>query len=685
MSDSTTYINCEEAVASIRSVLDGEASPDLAASLDSHIAVCAGCLEEFERRRQVLALLGNTLGQRRISDSFDLNANKRLNVMRDTPDRPRAVTSKDSRRMKAIEHESDPDALAAELNTETGQEEPVEEAAVAGGGGLLSNLGSAPWWAVSCALHVLIIVLAGLVTMAIELPKNDDAVIMMTELAARPQVETDQQKEKPESQLDALQSKHDTPATDPTSKEASDIVVPPDLLAKAELGDHFETINPDRPDTQSAFGNPDARMFHSVQGNDEAEGGGGMGGMSMEDVIGVGGAASKGSGGGWGGGDGTGIGVGTGAGRGSFGQRNGGGRKLMVKRHGGSKSTENAVDKALQWLAYHQEADGHWDSRKYDGGKAVYWNEVKCDTAVTALATLAFLGAGHSEKVGQYKDNVKRAVSWLKSMQDAKGCVFDRTDSADLGLGYSCAMATMALSEAAGMANIPETRAAATKAVQYCVETHAEGNGSETGAWRYQPKMAADISVTGWFVMALKSAKVAGIPVPHSAFEGAIKFIDQMEQKNAGPDAGYGPASRFEYQKGAGTNHRRCAIGNLCRQFMGWKKEDLESSVELFIKDGGVPKWVDDGDKQHKNSLDMYYWYYGTLCVFQQGGDVWKTWNEGLKAALVPNQRKGGDEDGSWDPLGTYSECWGRVGSTAIGALCLEVYYRYMQLQPDRK
>src|SRR5206468_4795279 len=118
-------------------------------------------------------------------------------------------------------------------------------------------------------------------------------------------------------------------------------------------------------DTHSALGNPDAKMFHSVAGNTEAAGGGGTGGMGMEDVVGIGGAASKGTGGGWGGGDGTGVGVGTGAGRGSFGNRNGGGRRLMVKRHGGSKATENAVDKALEWLAYHQEADGHWDSVKY--------------------------------------------------------------------------------------------------------------------------------------------------------------------------------------------------------------------------------------------------------------------------------------------------------------------------------
>jgi hypothetical protein len=101
----------------------------------------------------------------------------------------------------------------------------------------------------------------------------------------------------------------------------------------------------------------------------------------------------------------------------------------------------------------------------------------------------------------------------------------------------------------------------------------------------------------------------------------------------------------------------------------------LQGGVEFFVQQGGVPNWDGNG-----GNVDLYYWYYGTLCVFQQGGDLWKRWNEALKKALTDNQRKGGDEDGSWDPVGAYSEYWGRVGQTALGCLCLEVYYRYLPL-----
>src|SRR5205823_5756248 len=42
--------------------------------------------------------------------------------------------------------------------------------------------------------------------------------------------------------------------------------------------------------------------------------------------------------------------------------------------------------------------------------------------------------------------------------------------------------------------------------------------------------------------------------------------------------------------------------------------------------------------------------YFGTLLIFQHGGDEWKRWNEWEKAQLVPTQRNDGDDAGSWDP-----------------------------------
>jgi hypothetical protein len=528
----------------------------------------------------------------------------------------------------------------------------------------------APWWVVSVMLHALAIVLAGLLTLTIDVGEGVEVAITVTDFAPRKELKETPALQPERDPYAKLASTRDIPPTDPNSPEESTVEVPPDILARAELSDHFETVNPDRPDTQNAFGHPDATMFHSVRGNDDKPGGGGLGGTGLEDLIGAGGMPSRGTGGGWGGGNGTGTGNNDGGGHGSFGRPDGGGRVLRVKRGHGTQATIDGTDRALAWLAYHQEADGRWDAKKYGA-------EVKTDTACTSFALLAFLGAGHTETLkGPYRGNVQRAVAWLKSKQDADGMIWDTTDDGahHRAKGYPGAIATLAIVEAAGMGNVADTKAAAQKAINYCTEKHQCGDASDKLGWRYGPKQEGDLSVTGWFVMALKSAKVSGLRVNPAAFDGAIKFLDSVEKKEGG-NSGYSAVSHYWYQphnEHAQSAHRLGAIGNLCRQFMGWKKEDLEASVAYVVQKGGVPSWGANGE-----SVDLYYWYYGSMCLFQQGGELWKKWNEGMMGALVNNQCKQGDEAGSWNPVGAYSAEWGRVGQTALACLCLEVYYRY--------
>src|SRR5262249_4629347 len=155
---------------------------------------------------------------------------------------------------------------------------------------------------------------------------------------------------------------NDKPIVEPTAANAPN---PSDILdlSHADLSDHFETSNPELPDSHMALGEPEAHVFRGVT-VDEKPGGGGTDGVSLADTIGVGGMGSRGTGGGFGGGKGTGIGTDTGSGGGAFGQRGAGGRKVLVERHGGSPATESAVARALQWLAYHQNANGTWGDPK---------------------------------------------------------------------------------------------------------------------------------------------------------------------------------------------------------------------------------------------------------------------------------------------------------------------------------
>jgi hypothetical protein len=82
-----------------------------------------------------------------------------------------------------------------------------------------------------------------------------------------------------------------------------------------------------------------------------------------------------------------------------------------------------------------------------------------------------------------------------------------------------------------------------------------------------------------------------------------------------------------------------------------------------------------------RESPNAYTWYYATLASFHAGGPQWDRWNERLQSALLPLQRReSGSLDGSWDPDPVWGGHGGRVYSTALSAMTLEVYYRHLPM-----
>ena len=318
-------------------------------------------------------------------------------------------------------------------------------------------------------------------------------------------------------------------------------------------------------------------------------------------------------------------------------------RRECVQAYGGSDASERAVEAALAWLANHQEPDGRWDGEKYEGDNV--------DPGISGLAVLAFLGAGYAQLDGRYKTTVANAIDWIVSQQDAQGCIGKGFSS---GVGYHHAICALALAENYGMTRDERVGRAAQKAVDYSVNVHqCPGSG-----WRYSPKQPADTSVTGWFVMQLKSARDAGLRVPSSGFAGASSFIEKVTTDG-----------RTSYKPGSLPSVTMTAAGMVCRQAMGCGPTDATLRLGADWLLTKLPRW---------NRANFYYWYYETLAMFQMGGKLWDSWNEAMRDALVPHQRRGGDEGGSWDPVGSGGvRRGGRVMSTAVGALCLEVYYRY--------
>ena len=399
-----------------------------------------------------------------------------------------------------------------------------------------------------------------------------------------------------------------------------------------------------------------------------------------------------------------------GGGAGMFGNRSGGGRKRAVGKGGGSKGSEGAVEASLRWFKRHQSANGSWESDKYyqnctEGAKCEPGGDSKshgsdCNVAMTGYAVLCFLGAGYDHKTpNKYKTTVKKGIDWLLSVQKGDGYLGSRN--------YEHPIAVMSLAEAYAMTADPELRGPAQKGIDQVLahqnqskpaangdkEDKNSGYGNGMG-WDYTaPNGRNDASVTGWNIMALKSALAGGLNIG-KGMEGAKRWLEghwkaSNEKAQADTkiwkDATAYDKTQFYYT----WNHEKNAlegepgresIGLVCSIFLGHLNGDIMAeTLANTVMEKQLPKAM---------PTNTYYMYYNTMAIVQMGGDRWTKWNGVVRDLLVNSQKKTTDcLDGSWDwTAGDFigGEV-GRVLTTAYNTLSLEVYYRYAQVKDLHK
>ena len=376
------------------------------------------------------------------------------------------------------------------------------------------------------------------------------------------------------------------------------------------------------------------------------------------------------------------IGIGGGAG-GKFGGRFG--KKRGGKR--GGAGTEQALKDGLEWLKRHQASDGSWDCDGFmdncvtcpsEADGAGYSEE---DVGVTGLALLAFLGDGNTMRKGPYKEVVTRGINWLRQQQDhSSGLLGEQRGHHFI---YNHGIGTLAISEAYYFDKLPLMKRPLQKAVDYI---HDARDREGRGTWRYDvPSLGdSDTSITGWMVFALKSAEDAGIKVEKEALTDSLLFIEEMTDPGNGR-VGYQDVGSYSSRvDGVNSDYpvdrteSMTAVGLLCRVFLKQTPKDtpvMKKHADLLLK--ALPEYkMDDGEQL----VDWYYWYYGSYAMYQMGGDYWKKWKGAMERALLESQRKDGDFKGSWDTDGPWAHVGGRVYTTALGVLCLEVYFRYAQV-----
>jgi len=346
-------------------------------------------------------------------------------------------------------------------------------------------------------------------------------------------------------------------------------------------------------------------------------------------------------------------------------------REEALREWGGTPGSERAVDAGLDWLARHQEpGTGQWA----DGDP-----QLRLAPGLTGLALLAFLGKGHSHtEPGPHRDTVARAVTHLLSIQASDGRFGEpyllAGERHNRYLMYHQGIDAMALAEAYAVTHDPKLRDPVRRAVAYIERAQQDGGG-----WDYSDLRTGrnDTSVTGWQLMALKSAHAAGFAVNWQTLFGVMRHLDLYT--NSAGEVAYANRDPGTWRRGPGM----IAVGMLCYQMLGWPRDSapLLDQANLLLQH--LPDWTKANtfDAQDPNTAlhTMYYWCYATLALFNMGGHWWQQWNGQLRELLIAQQRREGDRRGSWDPPARgFDAAGGRVYTTAINVLNLEIYYRYL-------
>ncbi len=305
---------------------------------------------------------------------------------------------------------------------------------------------------------------------------------------------------------------------------------------------------------------------------------------------------------------------------------------------------------------------------------------------VTALAVLAFLGAGHLPDVddlagavardigsGPYGLVVRAALDYLLREQATSGG-FGMTGGNYM---YNHAIATFAMAEAYGLTGQPRYGRSTALAVQFSASSQQRGGG-----WDYAATSTGrdDLSISGWQVMALASAGKTGIDVPDETLTRLRSYLDRAIR----PD---GVAIYANLGSEAGRRGiNMVAVGLLSRLLLDESPEErsVRRAADLLLASDHAPDW-DRMELWEKHFQSYYYWYTASLAVFLHSAgrdrERWDAWNHFLRTELLRLQSRRPHEDGSWRPEPNWiGISGGRVYATAINVLTLETYYRYTPL-----
>ena len=306
-----------------------------------------------------------------------------------------------------------------------------------------------------------------------------------------------------------------------------------------------------------------------------------------------------------------------------------------------NRATEESVRRGLRYLASLQNDDGSFGRGRFAR-----------HAGITSLCALAFMSDGHLPGRGVYGDNVRKALEFVLSSATETGLLASENNHGPMyGHGFS----TLFLGEIYGMN--PEdarVRDALTRAVELITNSQ-----NEEGGWRYNPvPYDADISVTICEVMALRSARNAGIKVSKETIDRAIAYVRSCQNSDGG----------FRYMTMSGTSAwPRTAAGVASLFYAGVYSDDsIERGLNYLEGERNAM-----GANSYSEAHYFYGHYYAVQAMYLAGGNRWNNWWPRIRDEMISKQA----DSGGWIDYQA-----GQAYSTSMALIVLQIPKRYLPI-----
>jgi hypothetical protein len=327
---------------------------------------------------------------------------------------------------------------------------------------------------------------------------------------------------------------------------------------------------------------------------------------------------------------------------------------------------DKSVERALEWLSTQQRDDGSFATLETG------------QPAVTSLCMMAFMAHGHVPGEGKYGGMLDRATQFVLSCQKQNGLValigpdgprIDRNVEIEVGVtaAYNHAISSLTLSELYGLREGKDS-ASIIKAIQRAVTASLEmqrwqkSYPADRGGWRYLYRSPghreSDLSITGWELMFLRSARNAGFDVAEEPIDAAVEYVRRCYSEKFGV---------FQYIGGDFDHRSRgmAGAGILALAHAGFHRSAEADSTGNWIIEHNFDRYNEIIDFNPKAPHERYHYSLFMCCqgMYQLGGRYWEEFFPRTVQTVMANQRA----NGSWQAEVHWRD--GQFGSAYTTAL----------------